>query len=109
VLNAVGNGYLGTTSGILQSATVTATFGSNHPFCILGGPPSPGTSATAEFVFDGMDMGPLTQTDSTLPHEELVCVTGVSTGAPTWSITLTTTSAEPLVLDGLVLDRGVLE
>jgi hypothetical protein len=54
-------------------------------------------------------MGPLTQTDSTLPHEELVCVTGVSTGAPTWSITLTTTSAEPFVLDGLVLDRGVLE
>jgi hypothetical protein len=100
--------FLGTISQVAQGETLTFTYNvsaSGGSFCLLGGPPvTAGQSATATVMLDGVASTSLTESDTTPQRTALSCV-NVSAGSHTWVVT--TTSAEPVVIDGVIADAGL--
>jgi len=98
--------YLGTLTLLAQADTVsfTFTFGSQDAFCLVTGhPETPGSTASASWSSDGNPTaGSFSENDLTVDTRTTDCG---SPGTGTHTITVTGTSAEPFVIDGVVL-RG---
>ena len=99
--------YLDTVTQLAQGESVsfTFTFGTQAAFClVLGHPETPGTNTQAQWSFDGQpSSGAFNESDSTQDVE-----TGTNCASPgsgTHTITITGTSVEPFVIDGVV-QRG---
>jgi hypothetical protein len=98
--------FLSTTTSIGNTQTATFTTSSGwSKICVIGGPTAtPSSTANATLKINGGGDQPLVaETDLTSPLFHAFCSSsGVSAGANT--VVITGTSAEPYVIDGIVLE-----
>jgi len=92
--------FLGTITQIPNGESVSVTFTTTiGMFCYIVGPPvTPGTLASADVKIDNTDVGSITLGDVTADLSK-ICT---SVGVGDHTLTLTGTTAEPFVIDGLI-------
>lgn len=93
--SSIGNG---------QTATFTTSLGWSK-ICMIGGPTAmPSSTADATMAIDGGGAVALSsETDLTTPRSHSLCTPGVVSAGP-HTVVITGTSAEPYVIDGIVLE-----
>jgi hypothetical protein len=98
-VDGVVGAFLGTTSHMADTTTVSTTVPDNVDLCVLGGPTAPGTSATATLFVGTQVWATMTETEDTAPREPVGCLHGFTTGGQ--ALIVTVTSSTPFVFDGL--------
>jgi hypothetical protein len=94
--------YLQTTSMVGQTGVIVGSVPSyGRTVCVLGGPTTSGTSATADLALDSIFQETLTEVDTTGYRQGFGCFN--LTPGSGHDLTITVTSTEPFVFDGIVI------
>jgi hypothetical protein len=100
-LVANADAFLGTTSEMAETTTLTYTLPDTMSLCVIGGPTATGTTASASLAVGGSVLDTMTETDATAPHSTVGCVNGFTSGGQDLVVTVTT--AAPFVVDGIAI------